>query len=168
VKITEKNSKAIFFDRDGTLIIDKNYLNDPDLIQFFPDTLKALVILYNLGYQFFVVTNQSGVARGLITIDQVEAIHQRMNEILKNHHPKLIIEKFLFCPHVPSDHCSCRKPKPGMIEAILKSNCDIDVKSSWMIGDKDIDVQAGEAMGLNTYHIINGDLLSFINKIISQ
>lgn len=148
--------KAIFFDRDGTLMVDKNYLKDPSQIEFFPETLSALKELQNLGYLFFVVTNQSGIGRGFMTASDVELVHHQLNELLMQAglHP---IKSFAYCPHLPEAGCPCRKPSPYLIEQILTQHPLIDRAHSWMLGDKVIDVQAGHKAGLHSALVHHSD-----------
>ncbi len=131
---------AVFFDRDGTLIYDKVYLNDPQLVEFIPGAIDILQRLKQAGYLLVIVTNQSGIARGLVQVENLHKIHARMQEILKPHGVQ--IDDFYYSPHAADSNHATRKPNPGMLEeAIAKWN--IDRSRSWMIGDKMIDVEAG-------------------------
>ena len=131
---------AIFLDRDGTIIVDKNYLNDENLVEFLPDAIAGLKHLQDMGFDLIVVTNQSGVARGLVSEDNLHKIHNRMDKELANY--KVKIKGYYYSPHAADSNHPTRKPNPGMIEqAILEHK--IDRTKSWMIGDKAIDVGAG-------------------------
>ena len=136
--------KAIFFDRDGTLIENKHYLNDPNDIEYMPGVFEALKSLSDAGYLLFVATNQSGIPRGLVSEENMHEIHKRMQDKFSENGFK--IEKYYYSPHMPdSDHPS-RKPNPGMLLQAAEE-FSIDLNSSWMIGDKDIDVETGHNAG---------------------
>src|ERR1700679_804752 len=115
-----KKRPAVFFDRDGTLIADTGYLNNPSQIKLFSKTAGALKSLRKAGFYLFVVTNQSGVARGYFSEAQVKKVHQSLRRMLKVKGAK--IDAFFYCPHHPqgkeksfSKKCDCRKPPPGMV-----------------------------------------------------
>jgi len=138
-KKAEKRS-AVFFDRDGTLIADAGYLNHPSQIKLFSQTAEALKSLRKAGFYLFVVTNQSGVARGYFSEAQVKKVHQNLRRMLKVKGAK--IDAFFYCPHHPqgkvksfSKKCDCRKPSPGMVKQALK-RYSIDLKKSYVVGDK--------------------------------
>jgi len=132
--------KAIFFDRDGTLIYDEHYLNDYKEIRYLPEVFKTLTELKNAGYVFVVVTNQSGIARGLVTEEQMHKIHEVMIKDFKKHSIEFL--DFYFSPHLPDSNHPTRKPNPGMLLAAAEKH-NIDLSKSWMIGDKMSDVDAG-------------------------
>ena len=136
--------KAIIFDRDGTLIIDKLYLNDPDQIEYLPDVIESLQRLRDAGYAFAVATNQSGVARGIVTLDNLSEIHRR----IKNHLALYGIDilGFYYAPFMSDTDHYLRKPNAGMIEQ-FGFEFNIDLKKSWMIGDRMTDVEAGHRAG---------------------
>lgn len=137
-------NKLLILDRDGTLIFDKVYLNDPANIEYLPGVFTALKQFQKKGFQFAVATNQSGIPRGKVQLENLLSIHQRMRGDFERQ--GLTIEKFYFSPHLPdSDHPS-RKPNPGMLLQALKDLVG-DPGSSWMIGDKMIDVEAGHRAG---------------------
>ncbi len=137
-------NKAIFFDRDGTLIIDQHYPNDPNQIEYFPDCFDILKKLQNQNYMLFIVTNQSGVAKGLIEEEQLEAIHQQMEQDFKKHNIK--ITEYFSAPYLSTSNHYYRKPNPGMLVEAIKSY-NIDPSQSWMLGDKTSDVEAGLKCG---------------------
>lgn len=137
-------SRAAFLDRDGTIIVDKNYLSDPAGVELLPGAPEALKQLQAAGYTLVVVTNQSGVGRGMYDDAAVEAVNARMRQLLSER--GVAIAGVFYCPHTPDDHCACRKPKPGLLfEAAGRLN--LDIAQSVMIGDKERDVQAGMAAG---------------------
>jgi D-glycero-D-manno-heptose 1,7-bisphosphate phosphatase len=145
--------KAIFLDRDGTLIVDKNYLADPSQVEYLPTTFEALRLLQDNGYEFVIVTNQSGVAKGLITPKQVEQIHLKMKQDLQAE--GIFILGIEYCPAGSDSQDPRRKPNPGMIlEAAEKYN--IDRTGSWMVGDKLSDVEAGQRAGVTPIFLNTG------------
>lgn len=145
--------KAVFLDRDGTLIEEVNFLSTVEETRLFPFTVEALRILSDAGYDFVVVTNQSGVARGLFDGDAVNAIHNKIQNELRLH--GLSIASFHFCPHMPDAGCECRKPATGMIEQALQVN-DYDLAESWVIGDKQLDVDLGHNAGARSVLVRTG------------
>lgn len=139
--------KAIFLDRDGTLITDFAYNASPDNIILMPRVGSACVMLQTLGFELIVVTNQSGIGRGLIPPDVTEKQHIKLRKCLRLFNVEILDIKF--CPHIDEDNCDCRKPRPGMIlEAARQHN--INLGRSWMVGDKNSDVDAGIAAGVKT------------------
>lgn len=136
--------KTVFLDRDGTLIIDKIYLNDPDQIVYLPGVFEALGRLRDAGYQFIMVTNQSGVARGIVSLENLEEIHRRMRVAFAEH--GIEFRAIYYAPYAVDSNHPLRKPAPGML---LKGaeECEADLKSSWMIGDRLSDVVAGHRAG---------------------
>ncbi len=136
--------KAIFFDRDGTLIFDKVYLNDPDHVEYLPGVFTALRNLKKAGYIFIVVTNQSGVARGIVDLKNIELIHEKLRfDFAKN---DIEFAGFYFAPHSVESNHHTRKPNPGMLEIASKDHA-IDLSKSWMVGDRMTDVEAGRRAG---------------------
>ena len=136
--------KAIFFDRDGTLIIDKVYLNDPEQVEYLPGVFTALRNLKNAGYIFIVVTNQSGVARGIVDLKNIEFIHEKLRiDFAKN---DIQFAGFYFAPHAVESNHHTRKPNPGMLE-IASRDHQIDLSKSWIVGDRMTDVEAGRRAG---------------------
>lgn len=136
--------KAIFLDRDGTLIVDKIYLNDPEEIQYLPGVFVALERLQNAGYYLVIVTNQSGVPRGLVMLENLERIHQRIGQEFRLRGINLL--DFYFAPYLPSSDHTDRKPNPGMILRAAKDH-EIELAQSWIVGDRWSDIQAGHNAG---------------------
>ena len=141
---------AIFLDRDGTLIEEANYLSRVQDLRLFPFSVKAVQQLKEAGFFIVVVTNQSGIGRGIYSEADLHAIHRAIQEQLNG-----AIDAFYFCPHLPGDSCDCRKPRLGMIEAAAR-DLDIDLERSWMIGDKAIDVETGKNVGVSTAFVLTG------------
>ncbi len=143
--------KAVFLDRDGTLIQNHHYGCDPESIQLLDGVAEGLGRLRRAGYLLIVVTNQSGIARGYFDEGQLAVMHRRMGEIL--HDQGAGVAAFYHCPHHPegvvprySVECHCRKPQPGMIMRAC-SEFGIDPSSSWLIGDILDDIEAGKRAG---------------------
>lgn len=136
--------RAVFLDRDGTLNVDPGYLNDAGKLELLPTVPEALQKLKKSGFKLVVVSNQSGVGRGLITLDQIRAIHERLDVLLGQHGVK--IDHYELCFHHPDENCECRKPKPKLIRDAARK-LGVDPARSFMIGDKASDVESGRAAG---------------------
>jgi D-glycero-D-manno-heptose 1,7-bisphosphate phosphatase len=149
--------KAVFLDRDGVISRkppEGQYVARWEELQFLPGVPKAIILLTRAGYEVYVVTNQRGVAKGLLTQDDLESIHERMCQELAD--TGAVITRVYYCPHEKQPPCSCRKPAPGMLLTAAQSY-DLDLALSWMIGDSDIDVEAGRNAGCNTVRIVQRD-----------
>jgi D-glycero-D-manno-heptose 1,7-bisphosphate phosphatase len=137
--------KAVFLDRDGTLIVDKLYLGDPDGVELPDDAVDAARKLEKAGYLLIVVSNQSGIGRGFFSEDAVEAVNAKMVEEYRKR--GIEISDILFCPHNPEEaECECRKPSPKMILDAAEKLA-IDVSASAMVGDRLTDPETGVAAG---------------------
>ena len=139
--------RAVFLDRDGTLMEDVGYPSSPDSVMLVPGATKALLELREAGFALVVVSNQSGVARGLISPDQARAVHERLMAELAE--AGAGVDGSYYCFHGPDAGCDCRKPAPGMILRAA-AELGIDLGQSTMVGDKRIDAQAGRAAGCTT------------------
>ena len=144
-------SPAVFVDRDGTIMQDADYCSDPKQVQIFPGVPEALRRLKWKGFKLIVITNQSGIGRGLFTIEQYRAVEA---EVLRQLGDGLIDATY-FCPDVPGQHSSCRKPAPGMIVQATREH-RIDLSRSFFIGDKEIDAECGRNAGVRTIRIRTG------------
>lgn len=142
--------KAVFVDRDGTLVEEVNYLSRVEDLRFFPFTVEAVSLLKENGFLVIVVTNQSGIGRGIYDEEAMHTIHSRIQAELTDK-----IDAFYFCPHLPDEGCACRKPNLGMIEAACR-DFEIDLEGSWVVGDKVLDVQTGINAGLKTALVLTG------------
>lgn len=145
--------KAIFLDRDGTVIEEVNFLSTVEETRLFPYTIEALKLFKKSGFLLFITTNQSGIARGYFDASAVNAIHEKIQNELKANDLK--IESFHFCPHLPKAGCKCRKPNTGMLEQAC-ANFEIDLSESWMIGDKKLDIEMGFNAGTKTALVKTG------------
>lgn len=145
-------NKAVFLDRDGTVNADTGYLNDPNLVELLPGVAEGIFKLKNeFGFKIIVVSNQSGISRGLITKDEVEKVNNRINEILKESSAQ--IDDFYYCPYHPDfdtpDKCICRKPSPYMIQRASEKH-NINIAKSFLIGDKQTDIICAKNAGLKS------------------
>lgn len=131
---------AVLFDRDGTLIVDVPYNTDPALVHPMPGAVAAVRALRAAGLPLGVVSNQSGIARGLITPAQLEAVHARVDEIFGP------FDTWQFCPHGPEHGCPCRKPRPGLVLAAAEA-LGVDATDVVVVGDIGADVGAAAAAG---------------------
>ncbi len=148
-----KPKKAVFLDRDGTIIEDRGFLKSPSDVVFFPETLEALKILRKEGFLLFIVTNQAGVARKIITEDDMEAVNRHiLGELSAN---GIKIEEVFCCPHDDSDNCECRKPSPFFLKKAADKH-RLDLKKSYMVGDHPSDVGAGLNCGAKGIYILTG------------
>lgn len=145
---------AVFLDRDGTVIEDAGYLSDPAGVVFVDGAVDALRALRELGFALALVSNQSGIARGLISDEQAAAVHRKFVADLEAEGVSL--DAVRYCPHGPDDGCVCRKPLPGLIldaAAELKA----ELARSFVIGDKPADVAAGRRAGCRTIQFGDSD-----------
>lgn len=141
------SDRAVFLDRDGTMNKDVPYCRRPEDLELFPNTARAIRLLNEHGYKVIVITNQSGVARGYFTEGMLDLIHQKMLKQLAE--KAAHIDGIYYCPHHPDDNCECRKPKPKMVLQAVQEH-DIDLKRSFMVGDKPHDIQLGKNAGCRT------------------
>ncbi|MBC8379457.1 MAG: HAD family hydrolase [Planctomycetes bacterium] len=148
------SQKAIFLDRDDTLIDDPGYLKDPAQIKLLPGATDAIIHLRKMGYLVLIITNQSAVARGYITEKQLDQIHQKLKSLLSAE--GAAIDGIYYCPYHPdgtvpgfNTESHLRKPNPGMLQKAAEE-MGIDLERSWMVGDTHRDIQAGKAAGCHT------------------
>ena len=146
-----RKRKAVFMDRDGTLIVDRGYLSDPGLVDFFPGVIEALALLRDAGFLLFIVTNQSGVGRGMFTMDEVNSINARMTETLTAEN--IPIENFYVAPEAPGSPSHGRKPSPNFLLDAARE-FKIDLESSYMIGDKISDIECGINSGVAHSYLV--------------
>ena len=158
--------KAVFIDRDGTLIKDVPYNANPELISLEYYAVEMLQRLKSKGYLLILISNQSGIARGYFSEDDLRKMHEGLRRKLSQHN--ILLDGIYYCPHLPGGtqkeyaiECDCRKPKPGLIYKAAK-DFNIDLNESWMIGDILNDVEAGNAAGCQTILINNGNETEWI------
>jgi D-glycero-D-manno-heptose 1,7-bisphosphate phosphatase len=143
--------RAVFLDRDGTVIEDVGYPRDPDLVRFLPGAVDALRTLAGEGFALVLISNQSGIGRGLISPAQAAAVHDRVVAGLAEQ--GITLDAVRYCPHGPQDGCACRKPQPGML-LDAASELDIDLARSFSVGDKPSDTEAGRRAGTRTIQLL--------------
>lgn len=144
---------VVYLDRDGTLNFDPGYLNEPDQLRLLPGVGQAVARLNRAGFKTIVLSNQSGLARGLITLEQLDAIHQRLRELLAEDGARL--DGIFICPHHPEDACSCRKPAPGLV---MRARQELGLASDHtvVIGDKASDVGLARNIGATAVFVSSG------------
>jgi D,D-heptose 1,7-bisphosphate phosphatase len=152
-------NSAVFLDRDGTLNEDSGYIGDPELVKLFPDVGKTLFSLKKkLDLLFIVISNQSGIARGLITKQQVESVSQKINSLLEVFNVK--IDAFYYCPYHPDyntpEESKCRKPSPEMVSKAAK-DFKIELSHSYLIGDSISDIECGLNASVKTILVKTGN-----------
>lgn len=153
-------NKAVFLDKDGTIIEDVGYMNSPQQIKFLPGSIEAIKMLNETGFKVVVISNQAGVARGLVTEDMLQTIDKVLHRGILNGGAHL--DGIYYCPHHPEHGvypykqvCECRKPHPGLIKK-AQHDLQIDLSQSYMIGDKATDIEAGKGAGTKTIFILTG------------
>lgn len=155
----------LFLDRDGTLIREENYLRDASRVALEDGVLEGLKLFASSGYRLVVVSNQSGIGRGLITASDVAAVNTRIDELLIRNH--ITISSWHYCPHRPDEGCTCRKPGSGLLKAAAALH-PIDWQNSLIVGDKPSDVQAGISVGIGAALITSGYGSSHIEWALAQ
>src|SRR5712691_4256104 len=148
---TRAKSRAVFVDRDGTIMHDADYCSDPKQVQVFDGAPAALRRLKGAGYKIIVITNQSGIGRGFFTEEQYRAVE---TEVLRQLGDNLIDATY-FCPDAPGQPSKCRKPAPGMVFEAARDH-DVDLSGSFLIGDKEIDVECAHNAGIRAIRVRTG------------
>jgi D,D-heptose 1,7-bisphosphate phosphatase len=144
---------VVILDRDGTIVIDRGYLADSERLEFMPGAPEALRSLCECGYRLVVITNQSGVGRGLFTIGHVEAMNACLHSMVEKAGAKLT--KIYFCPHKPEANCACRKPNLALMEQAA-TELQFDPRHAVVVGDKESDVEFGLRAGSRAILISSG------------
>ena len=145
-------SKGIFLDRDGVIIENRSdYVRSWDDVEFIPESLEALEKLASAPYRIVVVTNQSAVGRGIITLSEAELINERLLKIIRNAGGR--IDDLYMCPHAPEENCHCRKPRPGMLLEAAK-DLQINLGDSLLVGDALTDLQASYKAGVSDSYLV--------------
>ena len=151
---------ALFLDRDGTINEEVDFLTNPDHVHLLPGAGTALREAMTSGFKLFIITNQSGIARGLLSEERLAEVHHALSRQLTSE--RVTISGIYYCPHHPDfgeppyrKDCDCRKPKPGMIDRAAKTH-DLDLTRSYIIGDRMIDVQTGYAAGVTPILVLTG------------
>jgi D-glycero-D-manno-heptose 1,7-bisphosphate phosphatase len=149
--VADKLPAAVFLDRDGTLMLDVDYCGDPKDVHVFPGASEALSKLRERGYKIFIVTNQSGIARGYFNEEQYRVVEREVCRQLGEN----LIDATYFCPHRPDQACDCRKPAPGLVLRAASEH-HLDLGRSFFIGDKDSDMQCGRSAGVKSILVHTG------------
>ena len=144
-------SPAVFIDRDGTIMEDSDYCSHPKDVRIFPGVLEVLRRLKSRGFKLIVITNQSGIGRGLFTVDQYRAVEA---EVLRQLGDGLVDATY-YCPDAPGKQSNCRKPAPGMVAKATRDH-QIDLSRSFLIGDKEIDVECAHNAGVRAIRVRTG------------
>jgi D-glycero-D-manno-heptose 1,7-bisphosphate phosphatase len=167
------SQRAVFFDRDGVLDVDTGYISRPEEIRWIPGALDTLALLKRKGYLVFVVTNQSGIARGYFTVETMNHLHAFMEKEIEA--AGGAIDHIYFCPHHPTKgvipeltiRCSCRKPQPGLILQAFR-DYDVDKEHSFLVGDRMSDVDAALGAGIPGFLFQEGNLCDFVKRILAR
>ncbi len=152
--------KVVMVDRDGTIAVDVPYCSDPDKIILFPGVAGSIKKLNDAGYKVILVTNQSGIGRGLLTHEQLADVHGRLCSLIESEGGH--IDRIYYCPHHPDEGCDCRKPGIGMGVKAMMENF-INPCRSYMIGDYDRDVQFGEKLGMKAFLV--DETFTFVDAV---
>lgn len=157
--------RAVLLDRDDTICPDVPHNGDPAKMHVFPFAPGAVRRLNDAGYLVIVVTNQSGIGRGMYTVDDMVATNDEMKRQLATAGAR--IDDIYFCPHLPDEGCGCRKPATGMGERAIADH-DLDPSQCWMVGDNDKDVEFGKRLGMRTLKVSAGfTLKDAVDTILS-
>ena len=170
LKETEKYlqpKKVVFLDRDGVInkkAPENDYVKNWSEFEFLPGAVEALALLTRNGYDVYIITNQRGISRGLISVKDLEMIHRNMVAELKTN--GAMVKGVYYCPHGLDDDCDCRKPKPGLLFQAASDN-EFDLTRALLIGDSQSDLQAGDATGCKTVLVEPGkDLLQIVSRLL--
>ena len=146
----ERSRGLVVLDRDGTIIVERNYLSRPEEVELLPFAVDGIRRMHELGLKVVVVTNQSGVARGYFALEDVHRIHARMQELLGG-----LVDGFYVCPHHPDEDCDCRKPKTKLLLRAVR-DAGIEMTRTVVIGDKPCDIEMGKLAGAHTILVRTG------------
>ena len=145
-------TKAVFFDRDGTIVEDTGYIHKAEDFKLLPNAIEGLRRLRK--FMIFIVTNQSGIGRGIYKLEDFKKFNDRMIEELGKH--KIRIEKIYYCPHAPEHNCDCRKPKTKLLEE-ARGEFEINLEKSFVIGDQTADIELGKNANCRSILVLTGN-----------
>ena len=145
--------KVVILDRDGTIVIDRHYLSDAARLEFLPGAAEGLRSMHEQGYRLIVISNQSGVGRGLFSLGSLHQMNERLQEMIQMSGARL--ERIYCCPHSPEEHCECRKPNTQLLMDAA-SELGFDPSRAIVIGDKRSDVEFGKRVGAVTMLVSAG------------
>ena len=147
------DERVVLTDRDGTLIRECHYLSDPDQVELLPGVMEGMNLLREAGWGVVMVTNQSGIGRGLFSRARLEQVHGRLNQFLGE--GGVSLRGIYICPHLPEDGCQCRKPGTGLVERAA-AELGFAPQDGWMIGDKECDIELGQRVGARSILVTTG------------
>jgi D-glycero-D-manno-heptose 1,7-bisphosphate phosphatase len=150
---TTSSKRFVMLDRDGTIIEERHYLSEPDQVKLIPGAMEAFHAFHEMGLGQVVVTNQSGLGRGLFDGDQLGRVHTRLLELLGC--GGIELDGIYFCPHCPSDGCTCRKPETGMVVQAAR-DLGFVPGQGFVVGDKACDIELGDNIGATTFLVRTG------------
>lgn len=142
---------AAFLDRDGTIIEDVEYCKNANEVRFIPYAIQALKLFLEKGYELFIISNQSGVGRGLISEKEFELVDSKFRRMLKEN--GIVISGIAYCKHLPEENCQCRKPKP-LLGLILAPPTEYDYSKSFIVGDKLSDLEFGSSLNVGKKFLV--------------
>lgn len=148
-----KKRNYVLLDRDGTIIVNKHYQKDPDVTELLPYAKEGLELLRAAGFGLIMITNQSGIGRGYLSRSDLAAVNRRVISELGGGDD--YFDGIYYCPHVVGDDCLCRKPRTGMLE-LAALNLGMNLCETYVVGDREIDVMAGDAVGATTVLVRTG------------
>ncbi|MFH1860263.1 MAG: D-glycero-beta-D-manno-heptose 1,7-bisphosphate 7-phosphatase [bacterium] len=156
--MSREQKRVVFLDRDGVINkkLEGDYVKSYDEFIFLPGAIDAIKKIKQKGLLVIIITNQSGIGRGIMSAEDLSMVHEQMLAELKK--DGVLIDAIYYCPHSPDNGCDCRKPMDGLFKQALM-DFNIDIKNSWMIGDEQKDIDAGEKAGCKTYLLSKGELL---------
>ena len=154
---------TLFLDRDGVLIRDMDYLDDPAQVEILSGVIEALVMARDEGFQLIGLSNQSGIGRGMFSREDMEKVMIRLEDLLT----PASLDGFYYCPHEPGAGCACRKPAQGMLEEASRS-FHWDPEKTWMIGDKSSDVALARQAGFGAFLVLTGHGSQQEEKVLDQ
>ena len=161
----KQQRRFIVLDRDGTIVEEGEYLSQPEQVKLIPSAGAALRELQQMGFGLVVITNQSGVGRGIFDQDRLDLIHERLKQLLDREGVHL--DGLYVCPHKPDDHCSCRKPKLGLLQKAAE-DLGFSLERSIVIGDKAGDIEMGRTAGVVTFLVRTGYGAQWENAIAAD
>jgi histidinol-phosphate phosphatase family protein len=154
---------TIFIDQDGTIIKQVEWINNPDDVEFLKNTKQGLKKLHDAKFKLVIITNQSGIAKGIVQEKNIKLIHEKIERELKKE--GIEFWKIFYCPHHPDENCGCRKPDIGMIKSIMH---DVDFSKSFVIGDSENDIGFGKKLGIKTFLISSEKKNTAADHIVSD
>ncbi len=164
-------NKVLFLDRDGTINVDLmgQYVSTVEEVKLIPNAAKAILKAKNAGFKISVITNQAGIAKGLILKEQISLIHRKIETLIAT---ECELQDFIFddiqiCPHHPDDQCKCRKPKTGLLEASIQK-LSADIQNSFFIGDTLGDIQCAKRMGIKSILVLTGHGETTRNELLPE